>query len=428
MSRSRALLLGGALLVLLLALTPLIPRGERDEGLRPSGSPERTGWVLTGAPGGGRLTEEMRSEIVRVVAEGRGAGHLNAKQSAASLVADLVRCADFEGQNYCLGLGWTNQSQAQVRARMTVAARAHQVGGETTGDLDVLGQLGQQAAMPPAARAEADRRELTAAAKSVAKVWVLRHEIQGVPLPDGFLADHPEARARGGDGEPSDDTTAPPCDCPTNDPAPSPSISATPTDTAEPEKTIADYPEKGLVLDPLQVAEQSRTYWCGPTSMQMIAWGWKGEDRGQDYWADKLRTTTNGTAITDMVRVTNGNTGWDLPSHAGKYVVLDVGDFTYEQWLLLNMRHVVDFQAPLIYHPILRKTFFPYLDDDASGHYQVGRGYLQRPDKPTEVSYFEPWNQQLFDPSEPFIKRVQWRDAYRSYRANLAHPFHNIGA
>ena len=112
--------------------------------------------------------------------------------------------------------------------------------------------------------------------------------------------------------------------------------------------------------------------------MQMIAWGWKGVDRGQDYWADKLGTTTSGTAITDMVRVTNGNTGWDLPSHAGKYVVLDVGDFTFQQWLLLNMRHVVDYQAPLIYHPILLKRFYPYLDDDASGHYQVGRGYLER--------------------------------------------------
>ena len=56
------------------------------------------------------------------------------------------------------------------------------------------------------------------AARSVAKVWVLRHAIQGVPLPDDFLERHPEARAvpvaRGG-GNPSDDTTAPPCDCPT---------------------------------------------------------------------------------------------------------------------------------------------------------------------------------------------------------------------
>ena len=32
------------------------------------------------------------------------------------------------------------------------------------------------------------------AAQSVAKVWLLRHQIQGVPLPADFLATHPEAR------------------------------------------------------------------------------------------------------------------------------------------------------------------------------------------------------------------------------------------
>jgi len=426
LSRPRVLLLGAALLVLLLALTPLFPRGRDGDGLRPSGRGQT--WALGDAPGPGRLTPAMRTEIDRVVAEARAVGRVSRKQSPEALVDALVRCADLEGQTYCLGLGWTDRTEAHVQTRMRVAARsARSQVAETTGDLDALGELRRTASLSPAARARADRAELVRAARSVAKVWVLRHAIQGVPLPPDFLERHPEARAvpvaRGGGG-PSDDTTAPPCDCPGADPAsPSPS----PTEAAEPEKTIADYPTKGLVLDPTQVAEQSRTYWCGPTSMQMIAWGWKGEDRGQDYWAGKLGTTTSGTSIDDMVRVTNANTGWDESTHAGKYVVLDVGAFTFQQWLLLNMRHIVDYQAPLIYHPILLKEFYPYLDDDASGHYQVGRGYLVREGKPTEVSYFEPWNQQLFDPSEPFIKRVQWRSAYRSYRANLAHPAHNMG-
>ena len=49
-----------------------------------------------------------------------------------------------------------------------------------------------------AAEAEnaAERAELTMAARSVAKVWLLRHEIEGVPLPSGFLAEHPEARVQ----------------------------------------------------------------------------------------------------------------------------------------------------------------------------------------------------------------------------------------
>ena len=43
------------------------------------------------------------------------------------------------------------------------------------------------------------------------------------------------------------------------------------------------------------------------------------------------------------------------------------------------------------------------------------------------IGFFEPWNQQRFDPSEPYISRVQWRSAYRSYRGNQAHSMHNIG-
>jgi hypothetical protein len=416
-SRPRLFLLSAALLVLLLALTPLIPRGEDEGGLRPTG---RSGqdWTLSTSPSGGRVTAEMRAEIDRVVGETQ---RVSGKHTSGRLVDALTQCATFEGQRYCLGVGWTDSSQAQVRARLRVAARATRTtAAETTGDLDAYDALRRTASLSPAARARADRAELTRAARSVAKVWVLRHEVQGVPLPDGFLEDHPEARA-GTTPEPQADFTAPPCDC-------SPTATPTPTATATPGKTIADYPAKGVILDPAQTAEQTRTYWCGPTSMQMIAWGWEHVDRGQDYWAGKLGTTSAGTSIFDMVRVTNANTGWDDSTHAGKYVVLDVGDFTFQQWLLLTMKHVVDYTAPLIYHPILLKQFYPYLDDDASGHYQVGRGYLERDGKPTEVSYFEPWNQQRFDPSEPFISRVQWRAAYRSYRANLAHPAHNIGA
>ena len=193
------------------------------------------------------------------------------------------------------------------------------------------------------------------------------------------------------------------------------------------EKTRKDYPKKFAILDKSQVAEQTRTYWCGPTSMQMIAWGWKGKQKSQDHWASLLHTTTSGTGITDMVRVTNQRTGWDNKDHAGPYITLDIGGWSFKKWSLLMMRHIYDYQAPVILHPILLKRFYPYLDDDASGHYQVGRGYDKNGKGPTTLSYFEPWNQQRFDPSEPYIARVQWRQAYKSYRGNQAHYAHNLG-
>ena len=84
-------------------------------------------------------------------------------------------------------------------------------------------------------------------------------------------------------------------------------------------------------------------------------------------------------------------------------------------------------RSPVVLHPILLKKYYPYLDDNASGHFQVGRGYDKKGTKSDLIGYFEPWNQQRFDPSEPAIPRVQWRQAYKSYRANQDHRQHNIG-
>jgi hypothetical protein len=399
MSRVRKLAIGA--FVALLAATPFLPRGDdSDSALRPSGEREL---VEPAAPGPGVVTAAMRREIDRVVAAGRHIGAVSARQSPAQLASNLVRCAGFDGQRYCLHTGWTTTAQAGVRARVATATRSLDArlapAVETTGDLDLADTLRRAAALTPVQRAASERAELTAAARSVAKVWMLRHEIQGVPLPAGFRTRHPEAGL---------------------------SARSTATTATRP-KTAADYPESGRVLKRKRTAEQRTTYWCGPTTMQMIAWGWQGTRKTQRHWASRLGTTTSGTAITDMVRVVNRATGYDREDRAGTYITLDISDWSFRQWSLLNMRHIVDYRAPLVLHPVLLKKYYPYLDDDASGHFQAGRGYDKNGDRPLKIGYFEPWNQQRFDPSEPYIGRVQWRDAYRSYRANRAHFQHNIG-
>lgn len=386
MFRPRTILVGATALALALALAPLLPR-DHDRAPKAQLSGEPT--ALAATAGAGRVTEAMRAEIERVVGGGRTLSRGTTKNNPAQ----LVRCAVFEGQRYCLGVGWTQDTEAEVQARVLQASRTRSTKVETTGDLDAFATLQRASEMPPTARAEAERRELTEAARSVAKVWLLRSDIQGVPLPANFWTQHPEARAAGNED-------------------------ARPFDS---------FPAKAIVMDPEKTTEQRRTYWCGPTTMQMIAWNWKFKNHSQAFWAKKLHTTSAGTSITDMVRVVNETTGWDKERRAGTYVVLDISDLNFRQWLKLNARHFADYRAPIVYHPILLKQFYPYLDDDASGHFQAGRGYLKRKGKPTYVSYFEPWNQQRFDPSEPYIPRVQWRNAFKSYRANVAHSMHNIG-
>ncbi len=236
-------------------------------------------------------------------------------------------------------------------------------------------------------------------------MWLLRHELQGVPLPSHFFARHPEV----------------------SDAAKASMLTAPVSVVGRGRKPWSAYPDQGRVLDPHEVREQHRTYWCGPTTMQMIAWGWTNHRRSQHYWAHRLGTTTSGSSITDMVRVVNNATGYDRADRAGPYIVLDISDWSFQQWMLLMARHVVDYRAPVVLHPILLARYFPYLDHDGSGHFQVGRGYRKRDGNTPLLGYFEPWDQQRFHPDEPFIDRVQWRNAYQSYRANRAHFQHDLG-
>ena len=146
------------------------------------------------------------------------------------------------------------------------------------------------------------------------KVWLLRHELQGVPLPAGFLDDHPEARA----------------------------TAAAPALGREKRR----YPRKAKVMRADRTNAQSHSWWCGPATMQMIAWGWRHDREPQRYWADKLGTTTDGSAITSIVRLVNRKTGYDSRRRAGPYVVLDISDLGYRRWFRLTKKHIADYRAP----------------------------------------------------------------------------------
>ena len=135
--------------------------------------------------------------------------------------------------------------------------------------------------------------------------------------------------------------------------------------------------------------------------MQLIAWGWQKDRRPQRHWADKLGTTTDGSAISEIARQINRSTGYDGKRRTGPYIVLDISNFSFREWMQLITRHLADYRAPLVLHPVLLERFYPYLDDDASGHFQLGRGYRAEQGRTRRIGFFEPWNQQAFDPSEP---------------------------
>ena len=99
-----------------------------------------------------------------------------------ALAAQPVRCADFEGQRYCLGTGWTDHAEAEVagpRAAAATPARDRRAATETPATSTPTA-LAQRAALSPAARAAPSAPSSPRPPASVAKVWLLRHQIQGV--------------------------------------------------------------------------------------------------------------------------------------------------------------------------------------------------------------------------------------------------------
>ncbi|HEX8780642.1 MAG TPA: hypothetical protein VF728_05685, partial [Nocardioides sp.] len=177
-----------ATLATLLAATPWLP----DRVTTPPAA-ETAGVVTPVTAGPGRVTAAMRTEIDRVVAEGREHARGLATAGPSTLVEQGVRCADLEGQRYCLGIGFTDRTEEELTAELAADAASADPAAETTGDLSTVDTLRQRARMSPTARAALERRELTEAAESVAKVILLRHHVEGTPLPAGFTERHPEA-------------------------------------------------------------------------------------------------------------------------------------------------------------------------------------------------------------------------------------------
>ncbi len=92
-----------AALVLLLALTPFLPRGGHHAPLVHRA--DRRTHALAPTVGYGRITPAAQRTIDRLAGESYAAGRTGPATRTRTLVDEAVRCAVFEGQRYCLGTG-----------------------------------------------------------------------------------------------------------------------------------------------------------------------------------------------------------------------------------------------------------------------------------------------------------------------------------
>lgn len=176
-----------------------------------------------------------------------------------------------------------------------------------------------------------------------------------------------------------------------------------------------------------KLTQQERSYWCGPAVMQMIDWGDPGDDGirdSQSTWASLLGTTSGaGTAISELVSEINSSTTWD--STAGKYATISVAGNT-EYWFRSVHRAQLElYESPIVEHVQLRREYFPYLNFNHGGHYQVGRGYTEYGDL---ISIFDPYDERDFRSDGASSGGVHSLPVGSLFNATLANINQNIGA
>src|SRR5689334_3556321 len=153
MSRARLVAIG--VLVLLLVAAPFIPRGGGDPhgSLRPAG--DRQYAARTVPTGPGRVDSRMENAIDAALQ----------RDSAGQ-----APCVVLEEQQYCVGVGWTDETRSELNQSITFSRAQSSAATINTGDLSAAGLDARRTSTPTRQLEAADRAELEAAAASVAKV------------------------------------------------------------------------------------------------------------------------------------------------------------------------------------------------------------------------------------------------------------------
>ena len=111
-SRRRTIAIGSLALVLLGA--PFLPDGDTPPALETSSTPGCRSPTPPRARAPSRRPCARRSTRSSPRVVRRRAPRAGARLRPAALVRSQVRCADFEGQRYCLNAGWTDSTEDEV--------------------------------------------------------------------------------------------------------------------------------------------------------------------------------------------------------------------------------------------------------------------------------------------------------------------------
>ncbi|MET9630458.1 hypothetical protein ABZX92_23605 [Lentzea sp. NPDC006480] len=256
----------------------------------------------------------------------------------AKLAGLAARCGNLDGAIYCLHVGWEDAPLSKEELAARVQNTAPEPGDEP-GEAPFATQLRQWAAQPQEDRIFAEQAEMKEALAQLGKVKYFQYTANDEPLPADFFQKYPEV-----------------------------------AEWANTDPAAAVTPTTSSTISASRTMKQPNGYYCGPTTMAIMAWNDPTGDKGHtpSVWAGRLGTTRSGTSIGAMVRVTNSYLTWD--NRVGAYVTLGIAGYTTAKFRALFVKHTGVKKAPIILHPRWTANLNPF-GRTTAGHFDVGAGY-----------------------------------------------------
>ncbi len=273
----------------------------------------------------------------------------------ATLAKLAARCGLLDGATYCLHVGWVDAPLSAEELAARVQNTAPEPGDEP-GEAPLSVQLRQWAAQTWEDRVFADQAEMKEALASLGKVKYFQYMANDEALPADFFEKYPEV-----------------------------------AEWANTDPAAAAAPVVANTINPSRTMKQPNGYYCGPTTMAIMAWNDPTGDKGHSpsVWAGRLGTTRAGTSITNMVRVTNSHLTWD--NRVGPYVTLGIASYTTAKFRALFVKHTGVKKAPIILHPRWTANLNPF-GRTTSGHFDVGAGFDHRSGRDTILIAEPAWS------------------------------------
>ncbi|MCD4737907.1 MAG: hypothetical protein K8R89_01430 [Anaerolineae bacterium] len=351
------------------------------------------------------------------------------------LAAQLIRCTDIDGEQYCFCAGFIDLQPGSAEwQKWLLAALAE---GDSSGDMSLASYLQIRARLSPEELRKIEEEELATARDAVGGIKLANYLAEPGQMPEDFFKRYSSLGIAEGSsqadalrqaaltGEPLDLSAF---HMPTALEAREEAFvhgEAVPGEdaTIQGDFHILDAPNSRYIIYPYY-REQVKNYYCGPATMESFADA-DGNDHNQYYWAAVLGTETLGyTSIWNLVPAINNHTNWGSSSHGGSYAVVSVSGKDQNWFVAQHEERIGIYGAPIAEHVKLWKTYFDYLKYDHGGHYQTGRGYSQNTGK---IAIFEPYDERDWCNDGYYTGKRQYVSFGDMWGATYVHPQKNFG-